>query len=75
MKVSVNALQKRISRKYYDERPFYRLRKSRGLRLQQEVGDYYIIDEDRNLIVAYEGDVEGWARKHEVLDASEKVTE
>ena len=73
MKVSINALRKRISRKYRDDWPYYRLRVARGEQLQDQVGAFYVHDGSRNLVVAYEGDVEQWAKNDGVLDGHETL--
>lgn len=70
--VSERAVIQRINRKLrpHDEM----LRKSRGGRAMQSVGDYYVVNFDRNYIAQQDVDVEGLARELAVLKPWEKVT-
>jgi hypothetical protein len=71
--VSVKALIQRINRKLRHD--FRSLRKSRGVRMQTSVGEYYLLDTYRNLIVEQRVDPEELGRELEVIAANETVAE
>jgi len=69
--VNMRALIQRISRKLAkDERL---LKRSRGARTVQNLGDYYLIDVNRNLVVDHQVDPEALARELGVIAPWEKV--
>lgn len=71
--VSVRAIVQRINRKlaHNDEK----LRVTRGQRMQQECGDYHIVDFSMNAVVNKDVDPEKLARNLGVLRDWEAVTE
>jgi hypothetical protein len=69
--VNMRALIQRINRKLAkDERL---LKRSRGARTVQNLGDYYLIDVNRNLVVDHQVDPEALARELGVIAPWEKV--
>ena len=63
--VSTRALVQRINRKQAEAGRV--LKKSRGARLIQDVGDWYVLDVNHNAIVAQRVNVESLGRKLECL--------
>ena len=67
------ALLARINRKIIHDR--IALRRPRGIREQQSLGDYYLLDLDRNLITRSISDLGGYAREIGVLFEHETYQE
>ena len=71
--VSVRAVVQRINRKLKPS--LKQLQKCRAGRYRQELGDYFIVDLNRNLIVATRVDLEVFGRELRVLDDWERVSD
>lgn len=69
--VSLRATIQRINRKLKPD--LQSVKTARGERLRQEVGDYYIIDYDRNYVADKDIDPEAYARELGVLQPWETV--
>lgn len=69
--VSKAALIRRINRKLAHDDQI--LKATRGARAIQDVGDYYIVDSQRNFAVANDVDPEDLARELEVLHEWERA--
>jgi hypothetical protein len=69
--VSMRALLQRINRRLAHD--LEGVKKSRSARAQQELGDYYILDFNRNFIIAGHVDPEALGRDLEVLAPYERV--
>jgi F0F1-type ATP synthase beta subunit len=69
--VTMSALLKRINRKLDGEV----LKTARGERARSELGAYYAVNPDRNVITAQHVDPAEWAHELGVLKSSEKVEE
>ena len=63
--ITTKALIQRINRKLKKE--YQALRKSRGYREQQNLGEYYILDQYRNTIINSHVDIESLGREIKVL--------
>jgi hypothetical protein len=72
--LSVDAVVKRVNRRLARE-SWLQLKKSRGWRMRQEVGDYYVLDWNRNFVVRKYVDPAEFARELGVLGEFESVTE
>lgn len=73
MKVSIQALIKRINRRLRKDGE--RIATTRGERWRPELGDYYAKDIDRNVVTQKHVDPEAWGRDLGVLRAHEQVTD
>jgi len=51
------------------------LKKSRSVRMWMNVGDYYVLDRDRNWITQHHVNVEELARELGVLERSEQIVD
>ncbi len=71
--VSVRAVEQRINRKLAEKRQ--RLMRSRSERARAEVGDHYVVDVDRNLLVLHHVNLEALARKLGVLAEWEAIAD
>jgi hypothetical protein len=73
--VSVAAVTKRINRKLEARNPgeFLRLRKTRGNRAQQDLGDFCLLNGQRNFIVDHHLDLDELAKQYKVLSPVEQV--
>lgn len=71
--VSLRALIQRINRKLAPE--FEQLKATRGQRAINDLGDYYILDFNRNCVIASFVDVEELAKKLGCLGAAEFVSQ
>ena len=71
--VSTRALIQRINRKLATEQQ--QLKATRGERYRNDLGDYYIIDANRNFVIAQHVDVEKLGREMECLSSWEKLGE
>ena len=73
MKVTMQALIKRINRKlaHQDEK----LRVARAERVRFDLGDYYVIDVSRNFVISKHVDPEELGRELGVLTEFEKIVE
>lgn len=69
--ITTGALIKRINRKLAHEGEV--LRRARGGRSWQQVGDHYIVDVSRNFLVAGHVDPEDYGRELGVLKPFERV--
>lgn len=69
--VSARALLQRINRKLAADGE--RLKATRGESARQELGNYYVIDTNRNAVLHKDVDVEEFGRKCGVLAAWERV--
>lgn len=70
--VTLSALIKRINRKLRPEHQS--LRKSRGQKMINSVGDYYVLDINRNAVIDQYVDPEQYGRELKVLGEWEKIT-
>jgi hypothetical protein len=75
MTVSADAVVKRINRVLEAENPgeFLRIKKTRGVGTQLDLGDYYLLDGSRNVIVERHLDLEDTAKQYKVLAPTEKI--
>lgn len=71
VKVTQHALVQRINRCLTKQGEI--LKKSRSLRTAQDLGDYYIIDFQRNFIVAKNQELEELGRELKVLKGWERI--
>jgi len=71
--VSRRALIQRINRRL-DARQ-EKLCVTRGQRMRMDVGDYYVVDYNRNFVVASHVDLEEWGRELDALKGYEVVAE
>ena len=69
--VSQSALVRRINRALAPE--LTRLRKTRGDRWRGDLGDYYVVDDLQNRIIAPHVDPEAFGRELGVLSKHERV--
>jgi hypothetical protein len=69
--VGVRALIQRINRRLGSDNEV--LKKSRGARAQQDLGDYYVIDVSVGAVCHKDVDLEQFGRKLEVLNTWERV--
>ena len=76
-RVSADAVIKRINRKLEAESPgdFLRIKKTRGVRAQQDLGEFYLLNGNRNFIVDHHMDLDELARQYKVLRSFEQVQE
>lgn len=72
--LSERAIVARINRKLIKE-GYLRLKKARGGRAVASVGDYYLIDANRNLIHATHVNPEGYARQIDVMSKYEAMAD
>lgn len=73
MRVELGVLVRRINRKL--RRDDQMLKKARSERARLDLGDFYILNFNRNIVVARHVDPVGLARELGVLDADEVVSE
>lgn len=73
MQVSLGALIQRINRRLRKEDEV--MKKSRSERVRLDLGDYYILDFNRNFIVAQYVDPEAFGREIGALESYETVIE
>lgn len=73
--VSSNAVIKRINRVLEAENPgeFLRLKKARGSRAQQNLGEFYLLNGNCNFILDHHLDLAGVAKQYKVLSPIEQV--
>jgi hypothetical protein len=71
--VTRRAIIARINRKLAPESR--RLKKTRGMRFYQDLGDYWIVDHGRNAVDDTHVDVEALARELKVIHPREKITD
>ncbi len=71
--ITMRALLQRINRHLAHD--LEGVKKSRSARAHQELGDYYIVDFNRNFILAGHVDPEALGRELEVLAPYERVAE
>ncbi len=73
--VSAAAVTKRINRKLEAKNPgeFLRIKKTRGSRAQQDLGDFYLLNGQRNFIVDHHLDLDELAKQYKVLSPVERV--
>ena len=69
--VTTDALLKRINRKLFKEGEM--LRATRGDQWRNDLGDFYIVDLNRNTLVAQHVDIEALSRELGVLTESESL--
>lgn len=70
--LSERAIVARINRKLTKE-GYLRLKKARGERAVASVGEYYLIDANRNIIHAMRVDPESYARQIDVMSNYEAI--
>jgi len=75
MNISADAVIKRINRKLEVENPsdFLRLKKTRGSRAQQDLGDFYLLNGTGNFILDHHLDLNEIAKQYKVLSFTEQV--
>jgi hypothetical protein len=75
--VSERAVIQRVNRKFVSEdgHPARELKKTRGGRAKIDLGDYYVLDTERNFIAEHHVDPEDLARELGVLAQSEYLIE
>ena len=71
MTVTESALVKRLNRKL--DKDYRSIRKSRGQRVVQELGTYYLLDTYNNSVVDTFLDLEEMGKEHKVLHELEKI--
>jgi hypothetical protein len=69
--VTIGALIKRIKRRLNRERRDLKI--TRGETARRELGNYYVLDLDRDVVIATQVDPERMGRELRVLDPDEKV--
>jgi hypothetical protein len=73
--ISESTVIGRIGRALRRENPFLSLRRPRGEQSRNDLGDFYIVDRNRNTIEASPCDLEVLGRELGVLRANESVSE
>jgi hypothetical protein len=71
--VTTRALLQRINRVLAKQHKV--LKKARGARAPQDLGEWFYLDANRNVVLATHVDVEAFGRELEVLDPFEKLVE
>jgi hypothetical protein len=73
--ISADAVIKRINRILEQQNPgeFLRIKKTRGSRAQQDLGDFYLLNGKRNFIVDHHLDLDELAKQHKVLSSTEQM--
>ena len=69
--VTARALTQRINRALGEEGRM--LRKTRGSRALQDLGEYYVLNVDRNWVIQTDVDLEGFGRELGCLEAYERL--
>lgn len=52
-----------------------KLKAARGERMRQEMGDYFAVDTDRNVVTAMHIDLEAWGRETGALKPYEELVD
>jgi hypothetical protein len=75
--VTERALLQRINRKFLADEgaPAHEMKKTRGARAKIELGDFYVLNTERNFIDAHHVDPEATAREMKVMEEWEYLAE
>ena len=73
--ISADAVIKRINRVLETENPseFLRIKRTRGSRAQQNLGEFYLLNGNRNFILDHHLDLNEVAKQYKVLSITEQV--
>jgi hypothetical protein len=73
--VSIDTVIKRINRVLEREHPgeFLRIKKARASRAQQSLGDFYLLNGNRNFIIDHHLDLDQIAKQYKVLESFEQI--
>jgi hypothetical protein len=68
-KISAGAVIKRINRKLEADCPgeFVRIKKARGSRARQDLGDFYLLNGNRNFVIDHHLDLDEIAKQYKVV--------
>lgn len=74
-KISAEAVIKRINRRLEADNPgeFVRIKKTRGSRAQQHLGEFYLVNGNRNFVLDHHLDLNEVAKQYKVLASTEQV--
>jgi hypothetical protein len=73
--VNPRAVMQRLNREFKADGETRQVKKSRGERMKQEHGEYYIVDHGLGFIVFSDIDLEKWGREYKVLKDWETVAD
>jgi hypothetical protein len=73
--ISEDAVIKRINRILEQQNPgeFLRIKKTRGSRAQQDLGEFYLVNGNRNFVVDHHLDLNEVAEQYKVMSSTEQV--
>jgi hypothetical protein len=73
--ISADAVIKRINRILEQQNPgeFLRIKRTRGSRAQQNLGEFYLVNGNRNFILDHHLDLNEMAKQYKVLSSTEQV--
>ena len=73
--ISADAVIKRINRVLEADNPgeFLRIKRTRGSRAQQDLGEFYLVNGKRNFIMDHDVDLNDLAKQYKVLSSTEQV--